>query len=140
MTNFAAPAAEVFQILQSFDYEVMLYGEDGNRVEDPDEARRMFARPENLMVSLIDDGDDSSIRLYIGSKTEITNILGLLGSLRTAASKYNLLFNVSQYGKDIEPKDFAGEAKVEESRRVREQTERIADRIMRQAAKYQRIL
>jgi hypothetical protein len=132
VSNFAASSAEVFQILLSFDYTVMLYGEDGNRVEDPEEARRMFARPENLMVALHDDGDDSCVRLYIGKETRIVDIFGLVTSLRTAASKYNLLFNVSQYNKEIEPKDFAGEAKVEESIAVREQSERIADRIMRQ--------
>jgi hypothetical protein len=130
VTNFASPAAEIFEILQSFDYTIMLYGEDGNRVEDPIEARRMFARPENIMVSLIDDGDDSCIRLYIGSDTNIADILGLMASLRTCASKYNLLFNVQQYGKQIEPKDFAGDTTVEESRLIREQVDMIANRIM----------
>lgn len=131
MANFVAPATEIFQILQSYDYTVMLYGEDGNRVEDEGEARRMFARPENIMVSLIDDGDDSCIHLYIGNKTKIANILGLMDTLRTSASKYNLLFKVSQYGKQITPKDFAGKVSVGESRVVHEQASLIADRIMR---------
>ena len=94
MTDYAAPAKEIFQVLQSFDYAVMLYGKDGNVVEDPTDARRMFARPENLMISIIEDGDNSCVRLYIGKTADVADILGLVSSLRTVATKYNLLFNI----------------------------------------------
>ena len=138
MINFAASSNEVFQILQSFDYTVMLYGEDGNRVEEPTEARRMFARPENLMVSMVDDGDNSCVRLYIGSNTKIPAILGLISSLRTAASKYSLLFNVQQYGRQIKPKDFAGNSKGDaniDEAIVSQYASVLAERIMKNVIK-----
>jgi len=115
VVDFSAPATEVFQILRSYDYEVLLYDEESNRVDDPADARRMFARPENLLVSIIDAGEDSSVRLMVGKSTKITDILGLVTALRNCATKFNLLFNVRQYGKEISPKDFASGSAVAES-------------------------
>lgn len=117
MTDLAAAATEVFQIFQTYNYTVMLYDKDGEKVQDPADARRMISRPEDLQVDIIDDGDNSTIRLYIGKKTDISGVFGLIQSLRTAAnSKFNLLFNVREYGKEISPKDFAGNNFIQESR------------------------
>jgi hypothetical protein len=110
-------ATEVFQILRSYDYSVMMYDEDGNQVYEPDDARRFFAKPENILVSLVDDGDNSSIRLYIGKSTDIMSILGLDQTLRTTATKYNMIFNLKRYGRDLEPADFASKASVTEARK-----------------------
>jgi len=128
VTNLSPASLEVFKILQSFDYTVMLYGEDGNRVDEPSDARRMFARPENIMVSIIDDGDNSNIHLYIGNRTNIADILGLISSLKNTAVKFNLLFQVQKYNKEIKPKDFAN---VNENRIVYEQAYSIVDAIIR---------
>lgn len=119
MTNLETAAAEVFTILQSYGYTVTLYGEDGNRVDDPKEARRMFARPENMLVSLIDDGENSNVSLYIGKSTKINAILGLVQSLRSSATNFNLLFYVRQYGRQISPKMFANGVVKETARTER---------------------
>lgn len=108
--NLTVASSEAFQILQSFNYTVMLYDEDNNRVEEPEEARRLFAKPNNLMVTLTDDGENSTIKLIIGKSTQASDVLDLITALRTLASKYNLLFNVRQSGKAITPMDFATES------------------------------
>jgi hypothetical protein len=133
--DFAASAAEVFSILRSFDYTVLLYDDLGRRVEEPSEARRMFAKQQNLLVSLTDAGADSSVRLFIGKSTKINEILGLVTSLRTAATKFNMLFNVRQYGREINPKDFATTSAVTEGAHATgEQVAALVDAIMETAA------
>lgn len=114
MPDINSAAREVFEILQSFDYTVILYDEEGNSVAEPADARRMFARPQNMLVSIVDDGDNSSIRLFVGKKTQVSDILGLIDTLRTAAGKWNLLFNVRRYNKEITPKGFSSNHAVTE--------------------------
>lgn len=112
--NVEAVATETFQILRSFDYEVLLYGEDGNQVYEPVDARRFFAKPENLLVSLVEDGEDSCVRLYLSKSTDVETVLGLITTLRTMATKYNLIFHVRKHGRVLSPKDFATHASVTE--------------------------
>lgn len=113
--DFAAVAKEIFQILQTFDYKVKLYNEEGSQVTEPEDARRFLASPKNLMVSLTDDDDDSRITLHIGKSTEAKDINGLIQHLRTAATKYNMVFRAQRYGKNITPREFSQLAAITES-------------------------
>lgn len=115
MISLDSASTEVFQILRSYDYTVMMYDDDGNQVYEPDDARRFFATPENLLVSIVDAGDDKSIRLYIGSSTDYADVLGLNQTLRSTATKYNMLFNLKRQAHDLTVQDFATRASVTES-------------------------
>ncbi len=92
-----------------------MYDDDGNQVYEPDDARRFFATPENLLVSIVDAGDNKSIRLYIGSSTDVADVLGLDQTLRSTATKYNMLFNLKRQAHDLTVQDFATRASVTES-------------------------
>jgi len=116
-------AVECFRILRSHDYTVMLYDDEGNRVTEPEEARRMFAQPQNILLSLIDEGDDSAVRLYIGKGTDITAIKEMSETLRLAASRFNMLYNISRHGGEIRPKDFATRSSVREGLTTAEKSE-----------------
>jgi hypothetical protein len=107
VANFSKVAEEVFQILRSFDYTVEMFDEDSQRVIEPNEARRFFAKPHNLLVSIIDENDDSKINLFFGKSTHASDILGLNTALRQTANKYALIFRAQQYGKEIELKDIS---------------------------------
>jgi hypothetical protein len=95
-----------------------MWDEDGNYVYEPEKARRMWATPENIMVSLVDKGEDSYIRLSLGKSTEIGSVMGLDQTLRTASSKYNLLYQLRRNPKaDIEPSHFATKASMTENKK-----------------------
>ncbi len=105
MIDLSAVSNEVFQLLRSFDYTVMMYDDDGMEVYEPEDARRFFAKPENLLVSIVDDNDDSRINLYLSGTTDAESVLGLITSLRTAANKYNMIFNDQQWDRDLTVKE-----------------------------------
>lgn len=107
-------AREVFQTLRSYDYTVEMFDEDSNRVYEPEEARRFYATPEGILVAVIDEGDNSRIRLCIGPSTNLVDIIGLNDTLRTTATKFNLLYKLSQMTRDINIKDFATLSSVNE--------------------------
>jgi hypothetical protein len=110
-------AEETFQVLLRFDYTVKLFDKDGMDVAEPSEARRMFASRPNLMVSLSDADDDSSITLWFGKSTHANDIDGLMQALRTSATKYNMTFKPNQYGKEIDPKDYQNMISIAESKK-----------------------
>ena len=67
MFDTGRTAFDIYQVLRSFNYEVKLFNNDGNSVPEPKDARRFFTLPKRLLVSLVDDGENSSIRLSNGN-------------------------------------------------------------------------
>lgn len=114
MSDLGTVAKEVFQVLRSFDYTVRLYDENGMTKTEPEEARRFMCYPHNLMVSIVDDDDNSRISLNMGKSTHIGDIMGLDQKLRTVATKYNMIFRAQRYGKVIDPKSFGQLASITE--------------------------
>jgi hypothetical protein len=121
LIDLSAPAAEFFSILRSFNYTAMLYDEQSNSVNKPESARRMFCKADNLLLSLIDDGENSEVRLLISKSTNIAHIMGLITAIRVAADKYSLLFHVRQFGRDISLKDLVSNDAVSETAKGHEE-------------------
>jgi hypothetical protein len=113
--TFERLAKQTFQILRSYDYEVLLYNEEGNTETEPANARRFYARQENLLVSLTDDGDNSEVRLFLSPTTDVQSVMGMITSLRTMATKYNKLFRIKTSDNQINPKDFSTTSSVKET-------------------------
>jgi hypothetical protein len=88
-------------------YAVALFDDDGNKVYQPEDATRFFTDKRNIVVSIQEDGENSSIQVSLGKRCNLNAVLRLLKSLRTTAVKFNILFNVKKATKDIMPKDFA---------------------------------
>src|SRR5882672_5774368 len=99
MADLGVVATEVFQVLRSFDYTVRIYDENGMAKTEPADGRRFMCYPHNLMVSLVDDDDNSRVSLNIGKSTNIGDVMGLDQKLRTIATKYNMIFRAQRYGK-----------------------------------------
>lgn len=96
-----------------------MYDDEGNVVSEPEEARRMFATPKNLLVSIVEDNDNSTLRLYLSKSTHLKKdhkIRQLIQSLRLCASKYNMMFQMRKHQKDLKPKDFSTRSSVTEGK------------------------
>jgi hypothetical protein len=93
-----------------------MYDDDGKRVTEPSECRRFFAEPEGPMVAMNDEGDNNKIRLILG-ETDISSVRGLVDTLRTAATKYNMIFNITRRGHKITPADYATKTSVNEDKK-----------------------
>lgn len=84
-----------------------MYDTDNKKIVEPEEARRFFIKPKNMLISIIDDDDNSRISLFYGKSIHASDITSLMTSLRTTATKYAIGFTAQQYGQEIEPKDIA---------------------------------
>jgi len=104
---FDSLSEELFQVLKGSGKTLTLYGSDGNKTYDPGTARRMFATPGNMMVSVVEAGSDSEVKLYLSASADIRAISGLINTIRQITTRYNVMFNVRKYGRELQPKDFA---------------------------------
>lgn len=115
MFNPATLATEIFGILRSFDYVVNIFDYEGNRVYEPSEARRFFATPKNITVSIHEEGENSIVKMFLSNSVNVIEVEGLISTMRITASKFGVLFNVRKYERDLSPKDLApnGAADIE---------------------------
>lgn len=120
MPNFNRVAKEIFQICRSFDYQSYLFDENNTRVYEPDTARRFFIKPKNMLIAIIDDNENSSIRLMISKSLDVKSIESFRESLRMVANKYSMVFNIRQYSKEITPKDFSTTHSITEGKKMLE--------------------
>lgn len=106
MVDFPAVADEIFQTLRSYNNEVMMYDTEGNSVYEPMTANRFFIKKRDILVSMSDANEDSSISMLVGKRTDIADILGMVQAFRLLATKFNLLFNLRGNGESINPRSF----------------------------------
>lgn len=100
-------AKEVFQILKGSGRTLNLFDEHGNKVFEPESTISFFAEPDKLMVTIDEKGADSSLNMYISDSADVDSIKKMITTLRTTATRYNFLFNIRKYGRELNPKDFA---------------------------------
>lgn len=113
MFNADNLATEVFGVLRSFDYTVNIFDFDGNRVFEPNEARRFFATPKNITVSIHEEGENSVIKMFLSQSTNISEVSGLISTMRTVSAKFGVLFNVRKYERELKPKDLSPNSGIE---------------------------
>lgn len=112
---FDSLSEELFQVLKGSGKTLTLYGQDGNKTYEPKSARRVFATPDNIMISVVEAGSDSEVKLYLSQSTDVRDISPLINTLRQITTRYNVLFNVRKFGRELQPKDFAYQASVMEA-------------------------
>jgi len=103
-------AKEIFQILKGTGRVLSLFDEHGNKVFEPESAISFFAEPDKLMLSIDQNGADSTLNMYISESADVDSMRKMIDTMRVTATRYNYLFNVRKYGKDLNPKDFAFKA------------------------------
>jgi hypothetical protein len=102
-----------------------MYNDEQNVTTEPEEARRFFAKPHNILVAIEDDNDNSTVKVCLSGSCDLASMQGFLQTLRLTATKYNMLFNTEQYGEEIEPKKFASKSLREGNRHMTELTEQM---------------
>ena len=107
---FDSLSEELFQTLKGSGKVMTLYDEAGNRTYEPKSARRMFAKPDNMMISVVEAGSDSEIKLYLSQSSDLSELSRLINTLRQISTRYNVIFNVRKYGRELQPRDFAYQA------------------------------
>lgn len=114
MIDFNSVALEVFQVIRAYGDDVVLYDANGNRVFEPDEARRFYSSSENTLVSISEAGDDSSVSIFISESANVADMKDFIDTIRAICVRSNLLFHVRKSSREIKPHSFATRASLGE--------------------------
>jgi hypothetical protein len=106
-SRFGNMSEELFQILKGTGKILTLFDSQGRKVYEPSMARKFFAEPDKMMISVNEDDVDSSINLYLSQAADLKIVASIINTLRAMSSRYNVILDVKKYGKELSPKDFA---------------------------------
>lgn len=110
MVNVEKVAEKVFGILKGLGYQIKMYSAEGNETVDPAESRRFYSIDPTVMITV--DEENNTLQLNKSVVLSLDDVSTLLHSLRDLANKNLMNYSVRDYGKQIEPRDFAYQAKI----------------------------
>lgn len=122
MIDFGRLAYEVFNVLKTFDYDVLMFDAGGTSVIEPKQARRFFSKGEDVAVDIIEDAENSVLKFIKAESVPMQDVLSFSRALRKLANRiYMMTFTIEGHDGPIAPKHFSrplGESqhtKLEES-------------------------
>lgn len=111
--NYNNVTNRIFDLLVGTDYEVLMGDDDAKKTLDPNSAVRFYVQDLHSMVFL--DKSTDTLKLYISNGEDEDKVARLLDTMKKTADHYMLRFSAKNYGKKLEPKDFAYQTAVAES-------------------------
>ena len=102
-------AGKVFALLKGNGLQVKIFDDAGAETTDPNTGRRFFVVDPNIMITI--DEDSNCIEFSKGSTVD-NSIDGLQKNIRKIADEFLMNSNIKVFGKTIQPRDYAYQAKM----------------------------
>jgi len=97
---------EVFNILKGYGEKLTLFNQQGDKVSKPREASKIYCQNSGMMVSIGDYGINSSVDVSLSGNDSLKEFKDIIDTLKKVAVKYNMLFDIKKFNKQLKPKDF----------------------------------
>ena len=110
MTEINTLAGKLFSLLKGNGLQVKIFNQEGIETTNPNAGRRFFIAKPNLMVTI--DEDSNSIEFSKGANVD-SSVNSLQKNIRKIADEFLMNTDIKVFGKTIEPRDFAYQAKME---------------------------
>jgi len=111
MVEMDTLAEKIFSLLKGNGLKIKIFDVDGNEVTDPSIGRRFFVTSPNIMVTV--NEDDNCIEFSKGATVDETDVAGLQKNVRKLADEFLMNSNIKVFGKSIQPRDYAYQAKMQ---------------------------
>jgi hypothetical protein len=112
MVELDALAGKVFALLKGNGLQIKIFDDAGAETTDPNTGRRFFIADPNIMVTI--DEDSNCIEFSKGAKVD-DSIGGLQKNIRKIADEFLMNLNIKVFGKTIQPRDYAYQAKMKKN-------------------------
>lgn len=110
-------AGKIFSLLKGNGLQVKIYDDTGMETTDPNVGRRFFVANPNIMVTIDEDGNN--IEFSKGVNVDQT-VLALQKNIKKLASEFMMNSNIKVFGKQIQPRDYAYQAKMKRAETMNE--------------------
>lgn len=117
MINTETLAEKIFSLLKGNQFQIKIYDELGAETVDPKLGRRFFVASPNLMITLNDDTNSIEISKgkSAGDKVDL-----IQKNIRRLANEFQMNSSVKIFGKSIQPRDYAYQAKMKMNEHMNE--------------------
>lgn len=109
MVEMDTLAGKVFALLKGNGLQIKIFDDEGSETTDPTVGRRFFVASPNIMVTI--DEDNNSIQFSKGADVD-DSINGLQKNIRKIADEFLMNSDIKVFGKTIQPRDYAYQAKM----------------------------
>jgi len=109
MVEMDTLAGKVFSLLKGNGLQIKIFDDEGSETTDPTVGRRFFVANPNIMVTI--DEDNNSIQFSKGANVD-NSIDGLQKNIRKIADEFLMNSDIKVFGKTIQPRDYAYQAKM----------------------------
>lgn len=111
--NYKNVTNRIFDLLVGSDYEVLMGDENAKKTLNPNEAVRFYIQDLHSMVFV--DKQTETLKLYVSNGEDEDTVEKLKNAMQKTAEHFMMKFSAKNYGKKLEPKDFAFQVAVHES-------------------------
>ena len=102
--NYNTISEKIFAVLKGSGYNVKMYSAgEGMETPDPQEAKFFYVEQPNLMIHI--DDELGEVNFHKGEES-LKEIETVVGNVKKIAQNNLLDFNIKQFGKTIEPKNY----------------------------------
>jgi len=109
MVEMDTLAGKIFALLKGNGLKIKIFDTEGAETTDPNLGRRFFVASPNIMVTI--DEESNSIQFSKGSTVD-DSINGLQKNIRKIADEFLMNSDIKVFGKQIQPRDYAYQAKM----------------------------
>jgi len=127
MINYERVAEKLFSIIKGHGHHLLMFTEEGMETSDASEAHRFFVNKPNYMITL--DPENRSIKFNKNSNVELKDIESIMSQVKNLATANMLKSEITVFGKEITPKDFAYQAKNYKDKNMNEISEASLSRM-----------
>ena len=120
MVEMDTLAEKIFSLLKGNGFKIKIFDNDGAEVTDPSTGRRFFITDPNIMVTV--NEDDNTIEFSKGANVDEEAVAGLQKNIRKLADEFMMNSNIKVFGKTIQPRDYAYQAKMQKDVAMNENT------------------
>jgi len=106
-------ADKVFALLKGNGLQVKIFDEAGAETTDPETGRRFFVAEPNIMITINEPTDKEKGNIEFSKGKNVDNSIdGLQKNVRKIADEFQLDSSIKVFGKQIQPRDYAYQAKM----------------------------
>lgn len=119
MDNKINISDDIFSILKGNGLKIKLFDKTGNETTNPSDGVRFFVLKPNIMVTI--DDEENTVTLSKGG--DVKSLAdNLQKNIKKVAEKALMNFSLKVFGRTIEPKDYAYQAKMYKEQAMNEST------------------
>jgi len=110
-------AEKIFALLKGNGLQIKIFDNDGAETTDPSLGRRFFVVSPNIMVTIDEEGN--RIQFSKGTDTD-DSVEKIQKNIRKIADEFLMNSDIKVFGKQIQPRDYAYQAKMQKGTSMNE--------------------